>query len=323
MKRLLILSLAVMLSACINLGDRGTRGEQELAAQQEAARLQQERERRAAMSEEARARYDAMTDEERARYDAMTDEERARYDAMTDEERARYDAMTDEERARYDAMTDEERARYDAMTDAERARYNAMTDEERAQEAEERKREAARIEEERRREEIRIQSELAQIEELRQQRLEDDDDPSLIGMVTEEQLRQANPLLLEQSIYYDFDEYSVDTKYAPIIAAHARFLVANPTVKIFLEGNCDDRGSPEYNIALGQRRSDAVTRALLALGVPPRQVESVSFGAERPVAFGQNEDAWARNRRADFAYPMLKDPDVYITPTIRALSTKD
>jgi len=348
MKRLLILSLVVMQTACINLGDRSTSGEQELAAQQAA--------RRAAMSEEARARYDAMTDEERARYDAMTDEERARYDAMTDEERARYDAMTDEERARYDAMTDEERARYDsmtdeerarydamtdeartrydamseeerarydAMTDEERARYDAMTDEERAQEADERKREAARIEEERRQEEIRIQSELAQIEELRQQRMEDNDDPSLIGMVTEEQLREANPLLLEQSIYYDYDQYSVNTKYAPIIAAHARFLVANPTVKIFMEGNCDDRGSPEYNIALGQRRSDAVQRALLALGVPPRQIEAVSFGAERPVAFGQNEDAWARNRRADFAYPMLKDPDVYIAPSIRALTTNE
>jgi peptidoglycan-associated lipoprotein len=199
------------------------------------------------------------------------------------------------------------------MTDEDRTRYDAMTDEERTQEA-------ARIEDERRQEEIRIQSELAQIEELRQLRMEDNDDPGLVGMVTEEQLLEANPLLLEQSIYYDYDQYSVNTKYAAIIGAHARFLVANPTVKIFMEGNCDDRGSPEYNIALGQRRSDSVQRALLALGVPPRQIESVSFGAERPVAFGQNQDAWSRNRRADFAYPMLKDPDVYIVPSIRALS---
>ncbi len=235
MKRLLILSLVATLSACINMGDKGTRGEQELAAQEAAALAEQER-RRAAMSDEARARYDTMTDEERAQ-------------------------------------------------------YNALTNEERAQATIERRREAARIEEERRQEEIRMQSELAQIEELRQQRMEDNDDPTLIGMVTEEQLREANPLLLEQSIYYGYDQYSVNTKYASIIAAHARFLVANPTVKIFMEGNCDDRGSPEYNIALGQRRSDSVVRALLALGVPARQIESVSFGAERPVAFGQNEDA--------------------------------
>ena len=341
MKRFLILSLVVILSACVNLGDRGSQGEEELAAQQ-AARLaamsDEARERYEAMTDEERTRYDAKTDEERAVYDAMTDEERARYDAKTDEERAVYDAMTDEERARYDAMTDDERARYDAKTDEERAIYDAMTDEERARyEAmteedraiydamtdEERAQETVRIEDERRQEEIRIQSELAQIEELRQLRLEDNDDPGLVGMVTEEQLREANPLLLEQSIYYDYDQYSVNTKYAAIIAAHARFLVANPTIKIFMEGNCDDRGSPEYNISLGQRRSDSVQRALLALGVPPRQIEAVSFGAERPVSFGQNEDAWARNRRSDFAYPMLQDPDVYIAPSIRALSINE
>ena len=241
MKRLLILSLVVILSACTSLSDKGSLGEEEIAAQQaeqlrqeEAARVEKERRRRAAMSDEERERYDAMTDDERERYDAMTDDERERYDAMTDEERERYDAMSDEEREQ----------------------------------------ETARIEEERRQEEIRIQSELAQIEELRRMRLEDNDDPGLIGMVTEEQLRDANPLLLEQSIYYDYDQYSVNTKYAAVIAAHARFLVANPTIKIFMEGNCDDRGSPEYNIALGQRRSDSVQRALLALGVPPRQIEA-------------------------------------------------
>jgi peptidoglycan-associated lipoprotein len=369
MKRFLILSLVVMLSACVNLGDRGSQGEEEIAAQK-AAQAEKER-RRAAMSDEARERYDAMTDEERERYDAKTDEERERYDAMSDEARERYDAMTDEERERYDAKTDEEREHYDAMTDEEREHYDAMTDEERehydamsdeaherydamtdeererydaktveererydamtdeertrydAMTDEERTRYDAMTEEEHHQEEIRRESELAQIEELRQLRLEDNDDPGLVGMVTEEQLRKANPLLLEQSIYYDYDQYSVNTKYATVIVAHARFLVANPTVKIFMEGNCDDRGSPEYNIALGQRRSDSIERTLLALGVPPGQIESVSFGAERPVAFGQNEDAWARNRRADFAYPMLKDPDVYIAPSIRALSNNE
>jgi len=325
MKRFLILSLLVMLPACTSVNDRGSLSEDEIAAQEaeqlrqeEAARIEQERSRRrAAMTDEQRERYDAMTDEQRERYDAMTDEQRERYDAMTDEQRERYDAMTDEVRERYDAMTEDERAHYDAMTEDERARYDAMTDSERAQYTEERKREEARIEEERRQEEarieeerrqeeIRIQSELAQIEELRQRRLEDNDDPSLIGMVTEEQLREANPLLLEQSIYYDYNQYSVKTEYAPIISAHARFLVSHPTVKIFIEGNCDDRGSPEYNIALGQRRSDSIERALLTLGVPARQIESVSFGAERPVAYGQNDDAWSRNRRADIAYPMLR-----------------
>ena len=162
-------------------------------------------------------------------------------------------------------------------------------------------------EEERIRAEARRQEELRQIEELRRQRMEDDDDPSLVGMVTEEQLRKANPLLLEQSIYFDFDRYQIKSDYATIIAAHARFLITHPTVKIFVEGNCDDRGSPEYNIALGQRRSDSVQRALLALGVPKRQIESVSYGAERPAAYGANEAAWSRNRRADIAYPMFQN----------------
>ena len=268
MKRFWILSLVVILSACVNLGDKGSLSEEEIAAQ----KAEQLRQEEATRVEKERARYDAMTDEERARYDAMTDEERARYDAMTDEERAQEAVRIEEERSQEQARVEEER-----------------------------RQEEARVEEEQRR-----QSELAQIETLRQQRLEDDDDPSLIGMVTEEQLRESNPLLLEQSIYYDYDQYSVRTEYAPIITAHARFLVAHPTVKIFVEGNCDDRGSPDYNIALGQRRSDSVERALLSLGVPPRQIESVSFGAERPVAFGQNEDAWARNRRSDIAYPVLK-----------------
>jgi peptidoglycan-associated lipoprotein len=123
-------------------------------------------------------------------------------------------------------------------------------------------------------------------------------------MVTEEQLRKFNPLLVERSVYYEFDRYDIKASYASIIAAHAKFLIQHPTVKIFLEGNADDRGSPDYNITLGQRRANGVHGALLALGVPAKQVESVSYGAERPAAFGQEEESWAQNRRTDIAYPM-------------------
>jgi len=91
-----------------------------------------------------------------------------------------------------------------------------------------------------------------------------------------------------------------------MIAAHARFLLGHPTVKVFVDGNCDDRGSPEYNVALGQRRSESLLQALVVLGVPARQVEAVSYGAEKPVAYGSNEETWAQNRRSDIAYPMLK-----------------
>ena len=236
--------------------------------------------------------------------------------ALSAEQRAAQEAARQEaerqEAARQEQLRQEElRRQEEAIQEAARLEEERRIEQERIAEEQQRqeemlRKEEARLEEQRRQEEIRRQEELRQIEALRQQRLEDDDDPSLIGMVSEEQLRKANPLLLEQAIYFDFDRYEINPKYAPIIAAHARFLIVNPTVKIFVEGNCDDRGSPEYNIALGQRRADAVQRALLALGVPPRQVEAVSYGAERPVAYGANEASWARNRRSDIAYPMFK-----------------
>jgi peptidoglycan-associated lipoprotein len=254
MKRLVILSLVILLSACSSIsGDKGGLSSEELAAQ-EAARQEEMRRQEEAHQEEAR-------------------QEAARIEA----------ARIEEERRREEERIAEEIRREEEIRLAEEAR----------------------IEEERRQEEMRRQEEARQIEALRQQRLEDGDDPSLVGLVTKEQLRDADPILLEQSVFFDFDRYDIDPKYARLIAAHARFLIVNPTVKIFVEGNCDDRGSPEYNIALGQRRSDAIQRALLTLGVPRRQIEAVSYGAERPLAYGASEQAWAQNRRADIAYPMF------------------
>ena len=78
---------------------------------------------------------------------------------------------------------------------------------------------------------------------------------------------------------------------------------AHPDFKIKIEGNCDDRGSREYNLALGQRRAESVKRAMMLLGVEEGQIETVSFGAERPLAFGQDEASWSQNRRSDIVYP--------------------
>ena len=111
----------------------------------------------------------------------------------------------------------------------------------------------------------------------------------------------ASPLAA-RSIYYDFDRYDIKDEYVPIIEAHANFLLQYPEMKIKVEGNCDDRGSREYNLALGQRRADSVKRAMTLLGVAANQIETVSFGAERPVAFGQDEESWAKNRRSDIVY---------------------
>ena len=119
------------------------------------------------------------------------------------------------------------------------------------------------------------------------------------------QLNEPGSLLAKRSVYYDFDRYDIKEEYVPVIEAHANFLLAHPDIKIKVEGNCDDRGSREYNLALGQRRADSVKRAMTLLGVDEKQIETVSFGAERPVAFGQDEASWSQNRRSDIIYPEL------------------
>ena len=108
--------------------------------------------------------------------------------------------------------------------------------------------------------------------------------------------------LFEKSVYFGLDEYTVQTKYQKMLSAHAGYLKANPKQKIIIQGNTDDRGTAEYNLALGQRRSDAVRKSLNLMGVSDDQMEAVSFGKEKPKADGNNEAAWAENRRADIVY---------------------
>ncbi len=108
--------------------------------------------------------------------------------------------------------------------------------------------------------------------------------------------------LYQRSVYFDFNEYTVQTKYQKQLSAHASFLKANPKQKVIIQGNTDDRGTAEYNLALGQRRSDAVRKSLNLMGVSDDQMETVSFGKEKPKAEGDSEAAWAENRRADIVY---------------------
>jgi peptidoglycan-associated lipoprotein len=103
-------------------------------------------------------------------------------------------------------------------------------------------------------------------------------------------------------VFFDYDSYSVKPEFQSTIAAHAQFLKANPKAKVSLEGHTDERGGREYNLALGQKRADAVRQALSLLGVADSQVESVSFGKEKPAAQGADESAFAKNRRAEFFY---------------------
>ncbi len=111
-----------------------------------------------------------------------------------------------------------------------------------------------------------------------------------------------SPLAQQRSVYFDFDSYVIKDEYRPVVEMHARYLTSNPNQYVIIEGHTDERGSSEYNLALGQRRSEAVRRMLLLLGVRDEQVEAISFGKERPRALGHTEADYAENRRADFVY---------------------
>jgi peptidoglycan-associated lipoprotein len=103
-------------------------------------------------------------------------------------------------------------------------------------------------------------------------------------------------------IYFDFDKSEIKPEYANIVTAAAKNLSGHPTLRVKLEGNTDERGTREYNIGLGERRAQAVRRALLLEGAAEGQITTVSFGAERPAVEGDNEEAWAKNRRVEFNY---------------------
>ncbi|HYD81760.1 MAG TPA: peptidoglycan-associated lipoprotein Pal [Paucimonas sp.] len=108
--------------------------------------------------------------------------------------------------------------------------------------------------------------------------------------------------LAKRSVYFDFDSYIVKDEFKPLLSAHGRYLSNNKQRKILIQGNTDERGGSEYNLALGQKRAEAVRKSLSVLGVPESQMEAVSFGKEKPKALGHDEASWAENRRADIVY---------------------
>lgn len=112
----------------------------------------------------------------------------------------------------------------------------------------------------------------------------------------------AGPADVSRIVYFDYDSYVLKADYQALIEAHARFIKASPARKVVIAGHTDDRGGREYNLALGQKRAEAVRRALALLGVSDAQVEAVSFGKEKPAAMGSNEEAYAQNRRAELSY---------------------
>ena len=115
-------------------------------------------------------------------------------------------------------------------------------------------------------------------------------------------LTDPNNILSKRSVYFDLDSFSVKDEYKPMIEAHAQYLKQNSKAKVFLQGNCDERGSREYNISLGQKRAESLRKMMSVMGVPDSQMETVSFGEEKPKAEGHDEAAWSKNRRADVVY---------------------
>ena len=125
---------------------------------------------------------------------------------------------------------------------------------------------------------------------------------STVATVTLDPLDDPKSQLAARSVYFPYDDFSVDAKYQPLVQAHGRFLQTHGAVQIRIEGNADERGSREYNLALGDKRAQVVAKQLELMGAKPTQIEAVSYGEERPKAEGHDEGAWAENRRADIRY---------------------
>jgi peptidoglycan-associated lipoprotein len=109
-------------------------------------------------------------------------------------------------------------------------------------------------------------------------------------------------LVSRRAVYYDFDAANLSDEYKAIIVAHAKYLAQNPKAKVKLRGNCDERGSREYNISLGSNRAESVKQLMVANGASAKQIEAESFGKEKPMAQGHDETSWAQNRRVDILY---------------------
>ncbi|RLK51512.1 peptidoglycan-associated lipoprotein [Alkalispirillum mobile] len=125
----------------------------------------------------------------------------------------------------------------------------------------------------------------------------DPDDPFISALMDDPE----GPLA-QQTVYFDFDRSEIRDEDMPVIEAHARFLTENSSRRMTIEGHTDERGSREYNLALGERRAESVKRVMVLNGVDEDQLEIVSYGEENPVALGSDEDAWEQNRRAELIY---------------------
>jgi peptidoglycan-associated lipoprotein len=117
-----------------------------------------------------------------------------------------------------------------------------------------------------------------------------------------EYLDPNSPLSRRRSVYFDYDDFSIKPEYVGVLEQHGKYLMSKPNLAIHIEGNADERGSAEYNLALGQRRAEAVTQSLKLMGVKESRIEAVSLGKEKPKKAGHDETSWQENRRSDIVY---------------------
>lgn len=125
---------------------------------------------------------------------------------------------------------------------------------------------------------------------------------SHVATVTLDPLDDPNSTLAARSVYFGYDDFTVGPKYQPLVQAHGQYLAVHPKAQVRVEGNADERGSSEYNLALGDKRAQVLAHQLELMGARASQVEAVSYGKERPRATGHDEAAWAENRRDDIRY---------------------
>jgi peptidoglycan-associated lipoprotein len=127
-------------------------------------------------------------------------------------------------------------------------------------------------------------------------------EPATPSEISGNPLKDPKSILSKRSIFYEYDKDDIKDEYRPIVQAHARYLAQNRGAKMLVQGNCDERGSREYNIALGQRRADAVKRMLVLLGAGESQIEATSLGEEKPRCTAKTEECYGQNRRSDMLY---------------------
>lgn len=125
---------------------------------------------------------------------------------------------------------------------------------------------------------------------------------STVRTVTLHPLDDPQSALVKRTVYFDFDSFVIHDEDRPIVDSHSKYLASSRSAKLRVEGNTDERGGREYNLALGQKRAEAVLKSLQLLGAPAGEMEAISYGKEKPADSGHDETAWAKNRRAELNY---------------------